>query len=277
MTLPLACAVPLSPQVGLADSIRLASEAGLSHVVLWIDPTQSGLLGDHVLKHDPGDVARWVTDAGLRPAALATTLTVCTSGKCPANVSSEKLHTCLDIAGRLGAPCVRVEALNQHLKLSWAHLVQRVAEQAQPLVTTAARNAARIALANNAYLAPARFWWAVLNQVQHPMVRLTWNATVAAGAGEMPSVSIPMLNTRIRLVEATNLKLADDQPLPAWTVDLLRRLMGIGYDRPVAIGPGRPDLAGPIDADQALTQLTQLRARFEQAIEQLSSAEPAKA
>jgi fatty-acyl-CoA synthase len=78
--------------------------------------------------------------------------------------------------------------------------------------------------------------WGILDRIQHPAIACCWDVFNATVIGELPAVSVPVLNSKIQYVQvkdaaigalgATYCKLGEGQvPLEK----LMIRLRGIGY------------------------------------------------
>ena len=106
-----------------------------------------------------------------------------------------------------------------------------------PLADAAADRGVLIVIENLLSFRNAKELWLVLEMINHPAVAACWDVLNAALIGEVPSVSVPTLNSRIQYVQVKDASLG---PLGATYTklgegnvklqDLLRRLMGIGYE-----------------------------------------------
>ena len=116
----------------------------------------------------------------------------------------------------------------------------------------------------------AREMWTVMEQANHPAVASCWDLLSAALAGEGPSVSVPVLNSRIQYALVKDATITPDGALPckigAGNLPIgyfLQRLRGIGYGGWITFQPDPawlrltedPD-AILADAIKALRQLT---------------------
>ena len=78
--------------------------------------------------------------------------------------------------------------------------------------------------------------WAVLDRLRHPAVGSCWDVLTAAVMGERPGVSVPTLNSRIRMVRVGDALIGDGIAVGCAIGDgdvaveqFLKRLRGIGY------------------------------------------------
>lgn len=138
--------------------------------------------------------------------------------------------------------------------------LQRVAARIGPLLDEAGELGVQVLFENGGGFNRAKEWWWLFNLVEHPMLGLAWNVANAAAAGEPPSVSVPMLNSRIRLAKVKDAKLGEgsgffqlgDGNVPVR--EFVKRLCGIGFDGYISVEWDRLWLPSLEEADTFLPE-----------------------
>ncbi len=146
----------------------------------------------------------------------------------------QAMHS-LELAAKIGCGFVRV--FGNEIAPGEDHQVvtRRIVEQLRPMAERAAELGVGLLIENAGSFATAKQWWWLLNLVDQPGVGISWNAANAAAAGEPASVSVPMLNSRIRLAKVKDTRVGEGAgfvPLGEGTVGIeafVKRLLGIGY------------------------------------------------
>jgi len=142
----------------------------------------------------------------------------------------------MELASEIGCEAVRVFGGEVPAGENRQSVIGRIAGHVVEIADDAAKLGVQILFENTGNFAKAKEWWWLLNVVDHPMVGLCWNVANAAAAGEPANVSVPMLNSRIRLAKVKDTKVGDGSgfvPLGEGTVGVeqfVQRLLGIGYE-----------------------------------------------
>ena len=94
-----------------------------------------------------------------------------------------------------------------------------------------------VLLVNQKTFGASRAIWAVLDRLRHPAIGCCWDVFVAALMGERPGVSVPTLNSRIRLARVSDAKISADGAVGCKLGEgdvaveyFVKHLRGIGYD-----------------------------------------------
>jgi sugar phosphate isomerase/epimerase len=219
--------------------------------------------------------------AGLEAVCLHSPATLHDRDEARARAAHEQAARALDLAGRLGCPYLCLSAGAVERGEDQDRVIERIALRARVLADLAAQQGVQLLLENTPTLTQARQWWWLLDIVDHPMVGLSWNPAVAAAAGQMPGICVPMLHSRIRLVALADFKPGDPATpvLPgdgaAGAEAMIRRLLGIGFDGYVSLAWDRlhqPELA---PAPEALAEAHQrVRGWVDAAAKAMQDAKP---
>lgn len=192
-----------------------------------------------------------LTAAKVEAACLSTNISFTTPGKESGQGTLAKTRQAIDLAAAIGAPAVRVLALELHRGETRSDTLKRVAQRAREVADYAGERGVQVLFENLGAFVTAADWWWCLDVARHPMVGMVWNFAAAAGAGEKPAVSVPMLNSRIRLAKLSDYKAGTPVPLGEGDMDIpqiIHRLMGVGYTGFASVEWDRlayPSLAGP--------------------------------
>jgi len=206
---------------------------------------------------DAPAVRKALADAGSTVATVA----------CPAiyrqdrhadQQSAQQLIAALDRAAALGAAAVLISDPAPRGSQTLATLQTAFAGWLRPAADHAAKLGVQIVLQNVAGFRTAGQMWHLIETINHPSVQVSFNPLAAALVDEPPSVSVPVLNTRIRHVRLTDAKLPNDgtfTPAPLLQGDLplkelLTRLAGIGYQGWLSLA--WPSMAGLPDPAESL-------------------------
>ncbi|MDB5298055.1 MAG: xylose isomerase [Phycisphaerales bacterium] len=179
--------------------------------------------------------------------------------------TADALRRAIDLAGRLRCPFVRVLVAAVPPGSALAEAAVRVADWLVPLADHAAGAGTTLLVRNALAFRMAGPLWRVIDQADHPALGVAWDPLAAAVAGEEPGLSVPTLNSRIRLVVLRDARLAGpaggrrveslcrpgEGDLPLKT--LAARLRGVGFDGPVVVAYPA-DLPSDVGPHEALLQ-----------------------
>lgn len=235
---------------------------GAGATQLACDPAQS----------DPEKVGHVFKAHGVKPVCLSTSVVLYERNQVEAKGVQWQVTQSLDQAAAMGCPFVRVFGAKAGVGEDLRTVIGRTAERVGPLAEHAASVGVSLLLENAGGMATAKPWWWLLEVVGHPMVGLAWNAATAAAAGEPAGVSVPMLNSRIKLAKVKDTRLGEGSgyaPLGEGTVGIelfVQRLMGVGYEGWISVEWDRLWLRSLAAAEEYLPEaLKRLRGWIESA------------
>ena len=221
------------PQWTFDEIAVRAREFGYDGVELWGFFTGKPVVAADALAAEPRAILDSLGD--LKIAALVTAASM--SGRESAPQATRELRRFVDRAVALRCGCVRLPAVSIPPRCNRAAVIDEFARWLAEVGDYAGDHGVQLAVENTGALRRAADLWRLLELVNHPAVGACWDVLDAAMAGETPAVSVPTLNLRIAHVvvrdAACGPRGAEYRPLGEGQVqvrDLLRRLMGIGYD-----------------------------------------------
>jgi len=236
MAIKLAFSTVACPDWPSAQVVEKAAEMGYDGIELrTLGPGSSGLACDPALG-DGTKLRRQFEDGGLTPVCLSTSVALHHTDATAAHRARSEVASCLELAAEIGCPHIRVFGNEVEPGRNRLSVIQHIAKQTLPLLDTAAALGVGIMFENAGSFNKAKEWWWLFNQVDHPMLGMCWNAANAAAAGERADVSVPVLNSRIRLAKVKDTRVGEGSgfvPLGEGTVGIesfVNRLLGIGYD-----------------------------------------------
>ena len=148
--------------------------------------------------------------------------------------SGEQIEKFIDAAAVMGCPLVQVGA--NTVSIGQSTVPGMLADWLGPLGDRAGKCGVGLLLVNQKTFGFSRDIWAVLDRLRHPAVGCCWDVLTAAVMGERPGVSVPTLNSRIRLVRVGDALIGDGIAVGCAIGDgdvaveqFLKRLRGIGY------------------------------------------------
>jgi len=241
-----------------------------------LGPGSTGLACDPALM-DPATTRDIFKANGIQPLCLSTSTSVHARDNSAAMKAHWQVVRDLELAAQIGCQYIRVFGAAVEPGESRQSAIQHIAQRAQPLVEQAGRLGVQVLFENAGNIACAKEWWWLFNMVDHPMLGLCWNVANAAAAGELASVSVPTLHSRIQIAKVKDTHLGQGSgfvPLGEGTVGIqpfIQRLLGIGYDRYLSVEWDRlwlPSLAPAQEyLPQAHQQLTDWLDQIAQAVE----------
>lgn len=254
MAMKFAFSTVACPDWTIEKVAQQAAEMGYDGVELrTLGPGGSGLASDPALG-DPDKVRAALQERGVQPVCLSTSWAVYHRQTTMARDAHWQIRHSLELASRIGCPCVRVFGIGLDRVGSRSALIGKIASETSILVQVAADLGVQLLFENTGSMAKAKEWWWLLNIIDHPLVGLCWNVANAAAAGEPSNVSVPMLNSRIRLAKIKDTRVGEGSgfvPLGDGTVGIepfLKHLLGVGYEGYVSVEWDRlwlPSLTAP--------------------------------
>ncbi len=196
-------------------------------------------------------VGQALSSGKIHIACVATSVAM--SGKKRLDMEqADALRLSIENAQRLGAPVVKM--LGTSVRPGRTEAAVQLARWLRPLADFAAERQVGIVVENSASFRTAHEMWSMLDLLNHPAVGAAWDVLDAALVNEEPSLSVPVLNSRIHYVQVRDAQIAPAgagyAPLGSGDVaieDFLKRLRGIGYAGYVNFGWDRtrfPNLPG---------------------------------
>ncbi len=258
MAIKLAFSTVACPDWTLGQVVDKAGELGYQGVELrTLGLGGSGLACDPALSN-AAKTASLFERAKIEPVCLSTSVSLHHFAEAPAYEASVRLNHDLELAAALGCQHVRIFGHNVDPGHDHRSVIQRIAHRAAPLADKAGQLGVQLLFENAGSFNQAKEWWWLLNLLDHPMLGMCWNVANAAAAGEPPAVSVPNLNSRIRLAKVKDTKLGEGVGwLPLGEGDcqvqtFIKRLLGIGFDGYATVEWDRLWLAGLAPADEFL-------------------------
>lgn len=241
MAIKLAFSTVACPEWTLEDVARKAQEMGYGGVELRTLGSGSSQLASDPALTTPGKAKAVLASFGVEPVCLSTSISLqhrTTSEQRATQIAAKRA---IDLAIELGCPAVRMFAYDVDPGQSVDGAMRSIAHQAEPLVEKAGAAGVQLLFENAGSFSRAKQWWWLFNLIDHPMLGMMWNVANAAAAGESVAVSIPMLNHRIRIVKAKDLRVGEGSgftQLGDGTVGidkLVKRLLGQGFDGYISV------------------------------------------
>lgn len=231
-------------------------------------------------RENPSAIRDQLTAAGLSPVCLSTNITFSDPSDETGHAAASWTRDAAKLAAELGAPAVCVLAGHTPRGEHPRTTLGRIARRALAVADDVGAQGVQLLFENGGSYCTARDWWWALDVARHPMVGLVWNPATAAVAGELPAVSVPMLNSKIRMVRLSDLEPADtdgrlslDRPAPLGqgVLDipaLLHRLMGVGYQGDIVVDWDRLARPGIAAVGEVLPEARQQMADWIKAVQE---------
>ena len=236
MGLRLAFSTVACPDWTMQQVAERAAEYGYEGVELRTLGAGSTSLSCDPALSDPAKTAKCFEQAGVEPICLSTSVSLHYRDTTAAYQAKGQLTRDLELAAAIGCRLVRVFGNEAEIGRDRNAAIERISANVGPMAERAAALGLELLFENGGSFNSGKEWWRLLNLVNHPMVGMCWNVANAAASGEPPIVSVPVLNTRIKLAKVKDTKLGEGSgfvPLGDGNVDIemfVKRLMGIGYN-----------------------------------------------
>lgn len=274
MAIQLAFSTVACPQWTLEQVAQQAVAFGYTGVELrTLGAGGSGLSCDPSLS-DPSNVAQVFQAHNIAPVCLSTSIGLYDRHGPPAKEVHWQVVKQMEQAAEIGCEFLRVFGGRLSPGEDLRSGIQQIAQRLGPLADHAGKLGVKLLLENGGSLATAKPWWWLLELVNHPMVGMLWNAANAVASGEPASVSVPMLNSRIRLAKLKDLRLGQGDgyvTLGEGTVGIesfIQRLLGVGYDGYLTVEWDRLWLGSLAPAEEYLPDARQRVAEWLESISQ---------
>ncbi|MCP4592472.1 MAG: sugar phosphate isomerase/epimerase [bacterium] len=254
------------PEWDLSTIVTRAAELGFDGVELGTLQGETHLPAVAALADDPDKVKRLFADRGVELVCLGTGESLEPYSVQEVEKRRAKIIEVIELAGRLGCPYVRVPIGNIPDADNRDRTLARLAEVIEPLAAPASRCGVSVLVENGGDFAGSEPLWFVIDHAAHPAVGACWNPCVAMVLRERPTVSIPRLGIRARIVRVCDGTFDDQGRFGGYRVpgdgdvelrrmiELLRGIIFSGYlmfDWPKAVMPDLPDAAEVLPTVQA--------------------------
>lgn len=236
MAIKLAFSTVACPNWTLDEVAQRAADMGYQGVELRTLGQGSSMLSSDPALTDSAKVVDIFGKAGIEPMCLSTSIALHHKHDTPARQAMKQAREAIDLAAELGCPYVRLFGHEVRPGDSRRSTIIRIAERASELADRAGEKGVQVLLENAGSYNTAKEWWWVFNLISNPMVGMCWNVANAASAGEPPSVSVPNLNSRIRVAKVKDADIGSGSgfvQLGDGTCEIqqfIKRLMGIGFN-----------------------------------------------
>lgn len=241
MAIKLAFSTTACPQWTIEEVVRRAAEMGYQGVELRTLGAGSSSLACDPALGDAKKIAGQFKAAGVEPVCLSTSVTLNHRSSSDGRAALQDATEAINMAAQIGCSFIRVFGNELKPGDNRQDALQRIADLAGRLGEIAGKQGVQVLLENGGTFNKAKEWWWVLNLVDHPMVGMAWNAANAAAAGEPVAVSVPVLNSRIRLAKVKDTVVGEGSgfvPLGEGNVGIqafIQRLLGLGFDGYVSV------------------------------------------
>jgi len=277
MPLQFAFSTVATPDWTLDKVLDHAAQWGYSAVELrTLGPAGGSLTCDPALSK-PEKVAAQFKAAGIQPLCLSTSLALHHRDSTSVQRTRFAAIHAIEDAATIGCRFIRLYGNEVMPGEARRAVLQRIAANLEPLTDKASETGVQILLENAGSFAVAKEWWWLLDLINHPMVGLSWNIANSAAIDandQGGSVSVPMLNHRIRLAKVKDTRIGEGTgyvPLGEGSVGIetfIKRLHGIGFDGFVSVEWDRFWLPTLAPAEEYLPDaLARLKAWCEQIAE----------
>jgi sugar phosphate isomerase/epimerase len=213
-----------------------AKEYGYDGVELRGFLNESILTASNIFLSEPRKVREIFKEQHVQISCLSSSIAFAANRRRDRQ-SAQDLMTFIDTARELDCPMVKISDTQMRPGQSRDEAAAALAKWLSPLGDYAADREVIILIENLLSFRHAKELWIILEMMSHPAVAACWDVFNAALIGEVPAISVPTLNNRIQYVQVKDATLG---PLGASfgrlgegnvkVQDLMRRLMGIGYE-----------------------------------------------
>jgi sugar phosphate isomerase/epimerase len=183
----------------------------------------------HDIPADPKMVRRNFADAGIEICCLATSIAYSRKNRV---IAADELKRSIDLAAALGASLMKLPG-DQGRTVNPIEFGDWLLPQGD----LAADAGIGIVIENGRTWPNAQALWSLLDRINHPSIACCWNLSNAIQAGEPPSISVPVLNSKIQYAQVSHVEREPPglplqrhaSPQTAPTEKFIKRLRGIGY------------------------------------------------
>jgi len=233
---PLAFSTVACPDWEIERVVDRAGEWGYRGVELRSLGAGSTELASDPALSDPAKIRHRFESADLAISCLATSVALHYTKRREASTAMASAKSFVDLAAELGCPRIRCFGYQIYPGESRSAGVRRLAARFLELAEYAEDNAVEILIENAGSFARSKELWQLCTMAEHPLVGICWNVAYAATVGERPTVSVNLLNTRIRAAKLKDTVVGEGSgyvPIGEGTVECERfveLLRGVGYD-----------------------------------------------
>lgn len=251
------------PDWSLDQVVERAAAWGYDGIELRTLGAEAEGLASDPARLDADHIRNLLDANGLAPACVSTSVALHHREQSAAFYARQSALAAIKLASDIGCVQIRVFGNQVAPGQNRPAALQKVASSVGHLLEAASRHDVEILFENAGSFNRAKEWWWLMNMVGHPRVGMCWNVANAAASGEPASISVPCLNTRIRLAKVKDTRVGEGSgfvPLGEGTVGVesfVKRLMGIGYQGYVSVEWDRLWFPSLADADSVLPDALQ--------------------
>jgi sugar phosphate isomerase/epimerase len=259
------------PTWSLETILSKAKEYGYTGVEMRGLQGELDLTRARPLSAEPDKVRARLADAGIQLVCLGSNASFASKSAPQRQENEDQVRRYIDLAARLDCPLVRVFSGDVPPGTN-RHTVQALAaEHLRHLAPYAAQQNVTVIVENVGDFSRSKDLWYFADATSHPNVACCWNVVNGMTAGERPTISIPRLGSRIRLVHLSDAKfdeqfrLTDYVPPGSGQVEferLVTLLRGVAYTGFIMFEWPRLWLPELPDADAVLPQFKKLLQGF---------------
>lgn len=229
------------PEWDLSTIVRKAAELGFDGVELGTLDGKSRPPAVRDLDANPYAAKQLFADNKVELACLSSAVTFDSPEAPESEAARRRLLEIADLSANLACRFVRVPIGNVAKGESRPGTLSRIADSLAGLAPEIARRRVTLLVENGGDFADSRDLWFVIDAVSHPAVAACWNPCAAMARLERPTLSIPRLGTKIRLVHVCDAAFDDRGRFGGFTlpgegdigmarmIDLLRGIIYRGY------------------------------------------------
>lgn len=241
----------------IAERAKLLGFAGVE-----VDVEGEGVLGHHLLT-DVHRAQKVMNETGLEVPGLITGIALHSADREEWEEEAEAFKHAIERAMGLGCLYVGVTGYQMTRGENQARWLTRLGQRLGMLAAMAASQGftGSVLLRNAGGLVHARTVWTILEMAGHPQAGVCWDVGVAARYEENASVSVPLLNRRIRVgriwdgrktsgggIAVVDMGTGDWQPK-----EFVDRLRGVGFSGWLSYGPPARENQSTAEIDAELT------------------------
>lgn len=236
MAIKLAFSTVACPDWTTDEVARRAAEMGYQGVELRTLGDGSSMLSSDPALTDTAKVVEAYRKANIEPMCLSTSIALHHKNDTESRKAMKQAREAIDLAAALGCPYVRLFGHEVRPGDNRRATIIRIAQRASELADKAGEQGVQVLLENAGSYNTAKEWWWVFNLISNPMVGMCWNVANAASAGEPPAVSVPNLNSRIRVAKVKDADIGSGSGFvqlgdgSCQIQQFVKRLMGVGFN-----------------------------------------------
>jgi sugar phosphate isomerase/epimerase len=224
------------PKWDFQTLVDRAKEYGYDGVEIRGSRDQSIQTASDVFLTDSSKVRTMFAIAGIEICCLSSSIAY-SSKKHESALRAAQLRDYIDMAQGLGCPWVKIFDAEAKPGASRTMLATEIGDWLLPLADYAAEAGVGILVENSLSFRTAKEMWTILDRINHPSIGCCWDIFNAALLGETPSISVPVLNSKIQYAHVKDAKFG---PLGAAYCKLgegdvqvqkfIKKMRGIGFE-----------------------------------------------